>query len=379
MKIRAAILEEMQRPRPYAQSRPMVIGEVDLDPPAEGELLIKIHAAGLCHSDLSTINGDRPRQMPMVLGHEAAAEVMETGPGVGDIKVGDHVVLVFMPSCGHCMPCMEGRPALCEPGAAANGAGTLLSGGMRLSRKGQTVYHHIGVSAYAEYAVVSRRSVIKVDRSLPYEEAALFGCAVVTGAGAVINTAKVPAGSSTAIVGLGGVGLMAVMAARLSGCRQIVAVDMLASKLELALACGATHVVEVKPGEDAVAAVKDITGGGVDFGFEMAGSAKALELAYKITRRGGTTVTASLPHPTHTAAIPVTNLVAEERTLKGSYVGSCVPERDIPRFIALYSQGLLPVTKLMSERIGLDQINEGFDRLADGASVRQILLPAGKG
>jgi alcohol dehydrogenase len=379
MKIRAAVLEEMQRPRPYATSRPLTIGEIDLEGPGEGELLIRVHAAGLCHSDLSTINGDRPRQTPMLLGHEAAAEVMEVGRGVGDLKVGDHVVLVFMPSCGHCLPCMEGRPALCEPGAKANGAGTLLSGDIRLSRKGQTVYHHIGVSAFAEYAVVSRRSVIRIDRTLPFEEAALFGCAVVTGAGAVVNTAKVPAGSSCAVVGLGGVGLMAVMAARLSGCRQIVAVDMLAPKLELAMACGATDAVQVKPNEDAVQAVKDITGGGVDFGFEMAGSARALELAYKITRRGGTTVTASLPHPTHTAAIPVTNLVGEERTLKGSYVGSCVPERDIPRFIALYQQGLLPVTRLMSERIGLDDINEGFDRLAEGASVRQILLPAATG
>jgi alcohol dehydrogenase len=314
--------------------------------------------------------------MPMVLGHEAAAEVMEVGKGVVDIKVGDHVVLVFMPSCGHCLPCAEGRPALCEPGAKANGAGALLTGGMRLTRKGQTVYHHIGVSAFAEYATVSRRSVIKVDRSLPYDKAALFGCAVVTGAGAVINTAKVPAGSSVAVVGLGGVGLMAVMAARLTGCRQIVAVDMLESKLEVARACGATHTVRVKD-DTAVEAVKDVTGGGVDFAFEMAGSARALELAYKITRRGGTTVTASLPHPTHTVPIPVTNLVAEERTLKGSYVGSCVPERDIPRFISLYQQGLLPVDKVMSERIGLDEINEGFDRLADGESVRQILLPAG--
>jgi alcohol dehydrogenase len=376
MKIRAAVLEEMERPRPYAKSRPMVVGEVDLDGPGEGELLIKIHAAGLCHSDLSTINGDRPRQMPMVLGHEAAAEVMEVGKGVVDIKVGDHVVLVFMPSCGHCLPCAEGRPALCEPGAKANGAGALLTGGMRLTRKGQTVYHHIGVSAFAEYATVSRRSVIKVDRSLPYDKAALFGCAVVTGAGAVINTAKVPAGSSVAVVGLGGVGLMAVMAARLSGCRQIVAVDMLDSKLEVARTCGATHTVRVKD-DTAVEAVRDVTGGGVDFAFEMAGSARALELAYKVTRRGGTTVTASLPHPTHTVPIPVTNLVAEERTVKGSYVGSSVPERDIPRFISLYQQGLLPVDKVMSERIGLDEINEGFDRLADGESVRQILLPAG--
>ena len=374
IKTRAAVIDEMGKPRPYATSRPLAIDDLEIEPPGEGELLLRIHAAGLCHSDLSTINGDRPRQMPMVLGHEAAGEVMELGPGVKDLKVGDRVVLVFVPSCGHCIPCAEGRPALCEPGAKANGAGTLLSGAVRLRRKGQPVLHHIGVSAFAEYAVVSRRSVIKVDRSLPYDEAALFGCAVITGAGAVINTAKVPAGSSAAVVGLGGVGLMSVLAAKVSGCRQVIAIDMLPDKLARAKQLGATHVVDARDAK-AVEAVRDLSGGGVEFAFEMAGSVKALELAYKVTRRGGTTVTASLPHPSHTFAIPATQLVAEERTLKGSYVGSCVPERDIPRFISLYQQGLLPVDRLMSERIGLDEINEGFDRLADGTSVRQILLP----
>ena len=227
MKMRAAVIDEIGKPRPYATSRPLSIDEVELDPPGDGEILIRIGAAGLCHSDLSTINGDRPRQVPMVLGHEAAGEVMELGPGVKDLAIGDHVVLVFVPSCGTCVPCMEGRPALCEPGAKANGAGVMLSGGTRLKRKGKPLFHHIGVSAFAEYAVVSRRSAVKVDRSLPFEEAALFGCAVVTGAGAVINTAKVPAGSSVAIVGLGGVGLMAMLAAKLSGCRQVIAIDML--------------------------------------------------------------------------------------------------------------------------------------------------------
>lgn len=374
IKTRAAVIEEMGKPRPYATSRPLVIDDLEIEPPGEGELLLRIHAAGLCHSDLSTINADRPRPMPMVLGHEAAGEVMELGPGVKDLKVGDRVVLVFVPSCGHCIPCAEGRPALCEPGAKANGAGTLLSGAVRLRRKGQPVLHHIGVSAFAEYAVVSRRSVIKVDQSLPYDEAALFGCAVITGAGAVINTAKVPAGSSAAVVGLGGVGLMSVLAAKVSGCRQVIAIDMLPDKLARAKQLGATHVVDARDAK-AVDAVRDLSGGGVDFAFEMAGSVKALELAYKVTRRGGTTVTASLPHPTHTFAIPATQLVAEERTLKGSYVGSCVPERDIPRFISLYQQGMLPVDRLMSERVKLDEINEGFDRLAEGSSVRQILLP----
>lgn len=374
MKIRAAVIAEMEKPRPYAVSRPLVIEELDLDPPGHGEIMIKVKAAGLCHSDLSTINGDRPRQMPMALGHEAAGEVVECGPGVRDLKVGDHVILVFVPSCGHCIPCAEGRPALCEPGFKANGAGTLLSGGMRLTKNGKPVFHHIGVSAFAEYAVVAQESAVKIDKSLSFEEAALFGCAVITGAGAVINTAKMPAGTSAAVVGLGGVGLVSMLAAKLSGARTIVAIDMLDDKLKLAKQLGATHVVNARDPK-CVEEVKDLTQGGVDFAFEMASSVKALELAYKITRRGGTTVTASLPHPTHTMALPGTNLVAEERTIKGSYVGSCVPVRDIPRFISLYQQGQLPVDRLMSERIGFDQINEGFDKLADGGTVRQILVP----
>jgi alcohol dehydrogenase len=293
---------------------------------------------------------------------------------VRDLSIGDHVILVFVPSCGHCLPCMEGRPALCEPGFKANGAGTLLSGETRLKSGSERVWHHVGVSAFAEYAVVSRQSVVKIDRTLPFEEAALFGCAVITGAGAVVNTAKVSPGTTVAVVGLGGVGLMSMLAARLSGCRQIVAIDMLDDKLALAKQLGATHTVSAKDPK-CVEHVKDLTQGGVDFAFEMASSVKALELAYKITRRGGTTVTASLPHPTHTMALPGANLVAEERTVKGSYVGSCVPARDIPRFISLYQQGLLPVDRLMSERIGFGDINAAFDKLADGATVRQILVP----
>jgi len=374
MKTRAAILREAMRPRPYAVSKPLSIEDVDLDPPGEGEVLIRIRAAGLCHSDLSTINGDRPRQMPIALGHEASGEVMEFGPGVRDLAIGDHVILVFVPSCGHCLPCQEGRPALCEPGAKSNGAGTLLSGEIRIRQQGRPVFHHVGVSAFAEHAVVSRHSVVRIDRSLPFEEAALFGCAVVTGAGAVINTAKVPAGSSAAVVGLGGVGLMSLLAARMSGCRQVIAVDLVPEKLALARQLGATHAVRADDPR-AIEEVRELSGGGVDFAFEMASSVKALDLAYRITRRGGTTVTASLPHPSHTVAIPATHLVAEERTLKGSYIGGCVPARDIPRFIALYQQGLLPVDRLLSERIALRDINEGFDRLADGVSVRQILVP----
>jgi alcohol dehydrogenase len=373
MTTRAAVISEMQLPRPYAQSKPLRIETLDLAPPGDDEVLVRIRAAGLCHSDLSTINGDRPRQMPMVLGHEAAGEVETVGAGVTQFRRGDHVILIFVPNCGACGMCQEGRPALCEPGAAANGAGTLLSGARRLSSNGQPIYHHVGVSAFSERAVVSQHSLVKIDKSLPFEQAALFGCAVVTGAGAVINTAKVPPGTTVAVVGLGGVGLMSLLAAKMSGCRQVIAIDRLPAKLDLARDLGATHTVNATDA-DVVAQVKALTSGGVDFAFEMASSVKALELAYQITRRGGTTVTGSLPNPAHRFELPATNLVAEERTLKGSYIGSCVPSRDIPRFIALYQQGLLPVDRLLSETLTLDEINLGFDRLADGDSVRQIIV-----
>src|SRR6266566_8663971 len=241
MKIRAAVLEKMGAEAPYEKSKPLTIEEFDLDDPGHGEAMVKISAAGLCHSDLSVIDGNRPRPTPMVLGHEAAGVVEKLGPGVDDLKLGDHVVLVFVPSCGHCGPCAEGRPALCEPGAAANGAGTLLSGARRLTRDGQPVHHHLGCSVFAEYATVSRRSVVKIDRELPLDEAALFGCAVLTGVGAVVNTAQVRAGSSVAIVGLGGVGLASLLGANAAGARHIIAVDLSDAKLDLAESLGATH------------------------------------------------------------------------------------------------------------------------------------------
>ncbi len=374
MKMRAAILDAMQQPRPYADSRPIKVETVDLDPPGPGELLVKIAAAGLCHSDLSIVNGDRPRPMPMALGHEASGVVEEAGPGVHDLKRGDHVALVFVPSCGHCAPCMEGRPALCEPGAAANGAGTLVGGQRRLHRgDGSLLNHQVGVSCFAEYAVVARGSLVKIDPELPLDIAALFGCAVLTGVGAVINSARLQLGGTLAVVGLGGVGLSALLGAQAAGARQVVAIDSLDAKLELARELGATHCFRADD-PDLVARVKEATGGGVDAVVEAASSVAALEIAYRITRRGGTTVTCSLTHPDHSFALPVVNLVAEERTLKGSYLGSGVPSRDIPRLAALYRAGRLPVERLVSHRIGLDEINLGFDRLADGTAVRQVIV-----
>lgn len=372
MKIRAAILEEIGRPGPYAETKPLSVGEIDLDPPREGEVLVRIAAAGLCHSDLSVINGDRPRPVPMVLGHEGAGVVEEVGKGVEDLVAGDHVVFVFVPSCGHCLMCQQGRPALCEPGAAANGRGELLGGGVRLSRGGERVHHMIGVSSFASHAVMSRRSLVKIDRETPLTIAALMGCAVLTGAGAVFNIGAVEPGGRTAVVGLGGVGLAAVLGAVAAGAETIIAIDTLDAKLDLARELGATHTFNATD-PDLAANVREATDGGVDAALEFAGSARALEGAFAMTRRGGSTISAGLTNPAATLNISPLTLVAEERTLRGSYLGSGVPSRDIPRFLGLHRRGRLPVEKLMTHRITLDEINEGFDRLDAGEAIRQVI------
>ena len=366
-------MTRMAAPAPYAQSRPLEIAEVDLAPPGPGEVLLRMKAAGLCHSDLSVIDGNRPRPLPMVLGHEGAGIVEELGAGVTDLVVGDHVVTAFVPSCGSCNPCQVGRPALCEPALAANTAGTLLGGARRLHRGAQELHHHLGVSAFAEYATVSRKSLVKVDRSLGFAEAAVFGCAVITGTGAVINTADLPTERSVAVIGLGGVGLAAVLGAKLREAHTLIAVDLSAQKLAIAQQLGATHTFNAAD-PDCSEQIRDLTRGGVEFAFEMAGAVKAMELAYRITRRGGTTVTAGLAHPQALFSIPQVGIVAEERTIKGSYLGSCVPSRDIPRYIEWYQSGKLPVDKLLAETLPLDDINEGFDRLARGETLRQTLV-----
>ncbi len=396
MIVRGAVLRAMGSPSPYAVSQPLTIEDVELAPPGPGELLVRIRAAGLCHSDLSVIDGSRPRVMPMLLGHEATGEIIHSESP--DFIPGDTVSFAFVPACGTCGPCAEGRPALCEPGAVANTAGTLLSGERRLaaaptsaSRPRPTtappgggsspsgepgsshIHHHLGVSGFADHAVVSARSAVKIDPDLPPEIAALFGCAVMTGVGAVVNTARVQAGQSAVVFGLGGVGLSALLGSVLVGAHPIVAVDVVPEKLELALQLGATHAIDAR-GNDTVEQIKDATDGGAHYAFETVGSAAVLAQAYAATRRGGTTVTVGLPHPSQTLSIPAVSLVAEERTLKGSYLGSAVPSRDIPRYIALYRAGRLPVDRLLTSTVALEDLNEAFDTLAAGTAIRQVLV-----
>ncbi|MGA0598954.1 zinc-dependent alcohol dehydrogenase family protein [Enterovirga sp. CN4-39] len=373
MRSRSAILRSAPVQKPYGETRPLTIEEIEVDEPGRDEVLIKIAAAGLCHSDLSGINGDRPRPTPVALGHEASGVVAALGQGVDDLEVGDHVVMSFLPVCGHCAPCAEGRGQLCEPGHAANARGTLLSGARRIHCDGIELNHHSGVSAFGQYSVVSRRSVVKITKNVDLVEAALFGCAVMTGVGTVINTCQVRMGQSVAVIGLGGVGLSAVLGAAAAGAGRIVAIDLNAGKFATAKAVGATDTLLAND-PDIVQEVKEITNGGVDHAIEMAGVPAAFDLAFQITRRGGTTATAGLSNPNTRFPIPPLPLVGEERTIKGSYMGSCIPSRDIPRFIELWRQGRLPVEKLMSGKGPLEEINEAFDKLDRGEVIRHLIV-----
>jgi Zn-dependent alcohol dehydrogenase len=344
-----------------------------LDEPESGEILVRIRAAGLCHSDLSVLTGVRSRPLPMALGHEAAGEIVGLGPGVEGFEVGDHVVMSFVPSCGDCDECRVGRPALCGPGGAANAHGTLLGGGRRLrDAAGDRVNHHLGVSAFGDHVVVSTRSVVRVDHELPWDIAALFGCAVLTGVGAVVNAARVSPGESVAVFGLGGVGLSALLGAVAAGAYPILAIDRVASKLALAQGLGATHALHAAV--DTAQEIRELTNGGVDHALETVGSAAVLATSFEATRRGGATTTVGLPHPHAELKIPAATITAEERVLRGSYLGSCVPSRDIPRFIALYRAGRLPVDRLLTRRLELSDLNDGFSALEAGEAVRQVLM-----
>jgi len=377
MQMKAAVLHAQGLPRPYAETRPMQIEDVVLDPPGPGEVLIEIAGAGLCHSDLSTIENQRPRPLPIIIGHEGAAIVREVGQGVTGVKPGDHVVTLFVGSCGECRYCVRGRPNICASAFKSRAAGTLISGAKRLRRmNGEPINHNSGLSLFAQFAVVMRNAVVKIDDDIPLDDAALFGCAVMTGAGAVFNTARLRPGEEVALVGLGGVGMNALFAAVAVGAGRIIAIDTSAKKLELAKAWGATDVF-LAGNADCAAAVRDATDGGVDTVIETAGTMPALELAYAITARGGSTISAGLPNVGAKFSYLHAALVSEERSIRGSYMGSCVPQRDIPLMLGLYRRGKLPVERLKSGFIGLDEINLGFDRLSDGLVLRQILRPNG--
>lgn len=365
MRITGAVLEEIGRERPYAQSTPISVGEVELGEPGPTEVLVRIEAAGICHSDLSVVDGNRARPVPMLLGHEAAGIVERVGSDVTDLEIGSRVTMAFLPRCEDCDGCRTGGRLPCERGTASNNAGTLLHGSRLLSRGGEEVFHHLGVSGFATHAVVDRASIVPIGNDVPPEVAAVLGCAVLTGGGALLNAVQRADGESVMIVGLGGVGVSALISAIAEGKGPVIAVDALPEKLELARELGADEVYT--PAEVAERGIK------ASHTLECAGHPKAFETAFQATKPGGRTVTVGLPNPAARSEISPLTVTAEARTVIGSYLGSAVPARDIPQFADWWREGRLPVEKLISRTIRLEDINEAMDELAEGRAVRQVI------
>lgn len=366
MKIRGAVLEEMGRERPYTQSQPISVSEVDLEGPGPTELLVKMEAAGVCHSDLSVVDGNRPRPVPMLLGHEACGRVEEVGAEVEGFSVGDRVVMSFLPRCGECDACLTDGRLPCTVGSKVNNDGVMMSGKISLSRDGEQIYHHLGVSGFATHAVVDYRSAVVVPNELPADVAAVLGCAVLTGGGAVLNAAKPGPNDSVMIVGLGGVGMAALLVALTQDVKEVIAVDALESKLERALELGATRAyTPAQVAEQGIVADRVV---------EAAGHVKAFETAYGAVAVGGMLVTVGLPPATAKSEIAPLNLTAGARTVVGSYLGSAVPTRDIPKYADLYLNGSLRVDELISSRIKFEDINMAMDNLADGKAIRQVII-----
>lgn len=370
MKTRAAVLRGTSVSRPYSATRPVEVEELSLGAPREGEVLVRIAAASLCHSDLSVVNGDRVRPLPMALGHEAVGVVEETGPGVRRFAAGDHVALVFVPSCGFCRDCAAGRPALCERAAAANGSGGLLHGPTLLTdASGAPVHHQLGVSAFSEHAVLAQESLVPIPKDVPFAVASMFGCAVLTGAGAVINTASARPGESVVVYGLGGVGLSAVLGARAAGAYPVVAVDPVLEKRELALRLGASHAFA----PEEAGAVRELTGGGAGVAVEAVGSPKVMADALSAVARGGRVVSVGLPAPDRVLEVPALAFAGEGKSLIGSYMGDAVPRRDVPRFLDLWRAGLMPVELMHTGTLPLADVNTALEELASGRAIRQVL------
>lgn len=366
--MRAAVLR--------AVGQPMVVEDVDLEAPRAGEVRVRVLAAGVCHSDLHYMTGDLSCRLPVVLGHEGAGRVEEVGPGVTRFAVGDLVVMTWRPRCGHCEFCAAGRPGLCTSAVVEVRSGGLLDETSRLSGGGETIHHFLGVSCFAEQAVLAQESVIKIPDDTPPEVAALVGCAVVTGVGAVLNVMGAGAGRRVLVIGAGGVGLSAVIGARLVGADPIIVADVAPEKLALAASLGATHTVDTgdRPLDEALA---EICPAGVDWAFEAVGKAETVQAAMASLRPGGTTVAIGLGRAGATVAIPLNDLVQRDKRLVGSLYGSSNTITQIPRLLELYADGRLPLDALRGRTYALDEINEAYADLVDGAVGRAVILPGG--
>jgi alcohol dehydrogenase len=356
-------------PPPFDQLK---VETVTLEEPGPGEVMVDVHTAAICHSDLSVLSGHRPRPTPMVLGHEASATVKSVGEGVTRFATGDRVLMAYVPSCGHCRTCVEGRPALCEPGNAANAAGTLISGRKPFTdSSGASLHQHLGLSAFSRQTVTSENSLIPMPDDMPLDLAALLGCSVLTGVGAAIHTGEARPGMQVAVFGLGGVGLASVIGAKIAGATRIVGVDIDKTKFELAEKLGASGCVV--GGEGVAERVRSLSDGGVDLALDTAGVAGLLNGAYDSTRRGGRVVVVGLANPGAKVEISPADLVATERTVCGSYMGSAVPERDALILASLYREGQLPLEDLVGDRISLAGVPGGFAQLHKGQRGRRLI------
>jgi NDMA-dependent alcohol dehydrogenase len=364
--LRAAVLN--------AVNEPFSVEEVELAPPGRGEVAVRLRASGVCHSDWNVATGATANPVPVVLGHEGAGVVEETGEGVTGLAAGDHVVLSWLPSCGRCFYCTQGRPILCEWSTPAMLAGTMPDGTTRLSRNGEAIYHYSFLSTFAERCVVPEESCVRIRSDAPLEVAALVGCAVMTGIGAAMNRAQVEPGSSVAVFGAGGVGLSAVIGARLAGAGTVIAVDPLPFKRELAQELGATDTLDPTNG-DTAAAVRELTGGrGADYAFDAAGARGLVRAAYDSVRPGGTVVAIGIPPEDEEARLPGPRLPREEKIVTGSLYGSCRPHVDMPLVLDLFMAGRLPLDRLVTQTYSLDEINEAFAAMGAGEVARAVIV-----
>jgi len=366
MKTKAAVL--------YEYGKALVIDELELASPKEKEVLIKNKAAGLCHTDLSIINGViRMPPLPCIPGHEGAGVVQEVGPGVTKVKAGDPVLLMWVPVCGQCYYCLRGQTYLCAEKDKTR-SGTMLDGTCRLRKGSQDIHSTLGVGCFTEYNVVSEQSVLPIDPSIPFDMAAVVGCGVITGVGAVINKAKVKPGSSVAVVGVGGVGLNVIQGAVLANATKIMAIDILDSKLELARQFGATHVINASK-EDPLERVMEITQGiGADYAFEAVGTAEAALTAYNLIRRGGCVVVVGVPGLDAKLTLPLVEIPGMEKSILGCNYGSGDSRTDLITLLELYKAGRIHLEQLVTKRYSLEEINRGFEDLEAGKNIRGVII-----
>src|SRR6266850_2792958 len=356
----------------YEQGKPLGVEDLELEPPRTDEVLVRMVASGVCHSCLHAADGSwKGVPVPIVLGDEGAGVVEEVGPGVDGLQRGDHVILSWAPTCGRCHYCVIGRPNLCE--RRQPGRGVLPDGTTRLSLGGLPVYHYGHVATYASRTVVHESCAIKIDPAMPLDRAALIGCSVMTGVGAVINTAAVPPGASVAVFGVGGVGLNVIQGGAMVTAHPIIAVDLLASKLDLARAVGATHAIDASK-EDPAAAIRAITGRGADFTFVAVGATRPITQAVDALAPGGTCVLIGVPETGATVPMDVRPLVTGERVIRGSSYGSARTREDLPRLVSLYQAGKLRIDEMITHRYALEDANEAFRALAAGELGRGVIV-----